>query len=303
MVIENKIDYEQVIEMIKEGIFNILDDNYTNGDGAYDELNVLISNEQFYIKQKEEDRLSPNTLYIVVKFASAAVDYGVTVLPLSIIVVSEQNHCFLSQRLLQEFVVTTNMQTNNDGTIQQFYESPVVSSNFNEMYEGFRSVLTCIGTFVISESANPFKLEWYNQNSEEEDKWQEVYFINGDLTVNFQPDPKLFYNSNDYTRSIDTMGTVTFNISSILLTDNGFLDKMLTFVTNKNEYTIDLDPTSGTYLQKIERVGEYSNVNENLIFRITFRNNKSLIDFFKIANLDIQQVLKKIPMITLVFTN
>ena len=71
VVEENKIDYEQVIMMIKEGIANIIE----NDDmGRYDSLDVCISNEQFFIKQKEEG-LYPNTIYMVVKFGSSTVDY------------------------------------------------------------------------------------------------------------------------------------------------------------------------------------------------------------------------------------
>lgn len=301
MTLENKIDYREVIEMIKNEIYAVIQDNIENGDGAYEDLNILISNEQFFIKKREEGELSPNTIYIVVKFMSAAVDYGVTVLPVSIIAISEQNHSDLCQRLLQDFVTTANMETNNTATIQQFYESPVVSSNFNEMFEGFRSIIACSGTFVISERANPFTLYWYNEDAQE---WQEVYFINGNIGANFQAEPKLFYDSNNYTRSIDVMGTVTFNISSILLKDNGFYDEMLKHITRKNNYTIDTNPSSPTYLQKIEQTSyEPIDVNRNIILKLVFRSNEQLIDFFKLANQDIQQVLKKIPMITLVFTN
>ena len=306
MVIENKIDYSEIINIIKEGLFYVIDNDEM---GSYDDLQILISNEQFYVRQREEGKLSPNTLYFVVKFSPAAVDYGVTVLPLTILAISEQNRCELCQKLLQDFTTMANMEMNSSATIQQFYESPAVTSNFNEMFEGFRSVLTVPGTFVISASANPFTLEWYNpatyvENGQTKVKgWSEVYFINGSLGSNFQPEPKLFYSTNNFTRSIVTMGSVTFNISTVLLDDDGFLNEMLKFITKKNTYTIDTDPTSSTYLQKIDRTGELVDVNKKLIFRLTFKNEDGLTDYFKIANIDIQQVLKKIPMITLVFTN
>lgn len=309
VVEENKIDYEQVIMMIKEGIANIIE----NDDmGTYDKLDVCISNEQFFIKQKKEG-LYPNTIYMVVKFGSSTVDYGVTVLPLTIIAMSEQNHCNLCQRLLQDFATTANMGYNNTESIQQFYESPAVTSNFNEMYEGFRSVLTVPGSFVISESSNPFTLEWYNPSTyiDENDTeqiigWQDVYFITGDIEANFQTDPKLFYSSNNYTRSINTMGTVTFNISSVLLSDGAFYDKMLDFIAKKNNYEIDLDPShTSTYLKRVAKAEpDGVNVNNDLVFRIKFKkSNQTLIDIFKIADIKVQQVLKKIPMTTMVFTN
>lgn len=304
MVIENKIDYKQVLMMIKEGIFAVMDNDEM---GKYSELNVVIANEQFYIKAKEEEKLAANTIYMVVKFSSAAVDYGVTVLPLTIVAISEQNHCDLCQSLLQDFTTMVNMETNDTETIQQFYDSPVVTSNFNEMYEGFRSVLSVSGTFVISESSNPFTLEWFNPTTA---KYEEVHFINGNLGANFQPDPKLFYDSNNYIRSIDTMGTITFNISALLLSDEGFYDEMLKFITQKNYNNsyIDLNPANtDTYLTRIFDNQQLENpkadINKNIVFKLTFKNGQSLEDIFKIGNIDIQQVLKKIPMITLTFSN
>ena len=299
VVEENKIDYEQVIMMIKEGIAKIINNS---DDGKYDKLNICISNEQFYIKQKEEG-LYPNTIYMVVKFGSSTVDYGVTVLPLTIIAISEQNHCDLCQNLLQDFATTANMGYNNTESIQQFYESPAVTSNFNEMYEGFRSVLTVPGSFVISESSNPFELSWFDPDLAE---WQSVYFITGDIEANFQTDPKLFYSSNNYTRSINTMGTITFNISSVLLSDSAFYDKMLKFITEKNNYEIDLNPShTSTYLKRVEKqTPDGINLNKDLVFRIKFKkSNQTLIDIFKVADIKVQQVLKKIPMVTMVFSN
>jgi hypothetical protein len=174
------------------------------------------------------------------------------------------------------------------------------------MYEGFRSVIAVSGTFVISESANPFTLEWFNPNT---GKYEEVYFVNGTLDGNFQNDPKLFYESNNYTRSVTTMGTITFNISSVLLTDDGFYDEMLKYITQKNhaDTKIVFDSVTKTFSRvKDENITSdepKSNVNKNILFRLTFRNGQVLEDLFKISGENIQQVLKKIPMVTLVFTN
>ena len=323
VVEENKIDYTEIINMIREGRAYVID----NDDMClYNDIDVMITNEQFYIRQREEKKLYNNTIYMVVKFGSATVDYGVTVVPISIIAISEQNHCDLAQRLLQDFTTMANMGFNNTESIQQFYESPAVTSNFNEMYEGFRSVLTVPGSFVISASANPFTLSWYNDDPsvdlDEEHRWEDVHFITGNIDANFQTDPKLFYDSNNYTRSIDTMGTVMFDISSVLLSDNSFYDKMIDFIAKKNNYTIDLDPyerdeygqivivdgqkvRNQNWMKKVQKeIEDGADINMNIIFKIRFKKSgQELVDYFKIASEKIQQVLKKIPMITLVFTN
>lgn len=147
------IDYNGILNEIKTELYDII-----NNDSFYANHDFLITLEQQFIKTRQ---MQPNHIYIVVKISSASVNYGQTILPVSIQVISEQNKIFTAQKLLFDFVSKYNLARSDDQTTQQIWESPTVSTNFEQMFEGFRSVLYVSGTLVISANANFFKL-YYN---------------------------------------------------------------------------------------------------------------------------------------------
>lgn len=146
------IDYNNILNTIKTELYEII-----NGDSFYANHDFLVTLEQQFIKTRQ---MQPNRIYIVVKISSASVNYGQTVLPVTIQVVSEQNMLFTAQKLLFDFVSRFNLARSTDQTTQQIWESPVVSTNFEQMFEGFRSVLYVSGTLVISQNANFYTLSY-----------------------------------------------------------------------------------------------------------------------------------------------
>ena len=141
-----KIDYNDILNQIKTELYSIIND-----DSFYANHDFLITLEQQFIKTRQ---MQPNRIYIVVKINSASVNYGQTILPVTIQVISEQNMLFTAQKLLFDFVEKYNLSRSADQTTQQIWQSPVVSTNFEQMFEGFRSVLYVSGTLVISKNAN-----------------------------------------------------------------------------------------------------------------------------------------------------
>ena len=63
----------------------------------------------------------------------------------------------IAKKLLCAFAETYNLEFNSDLTIKQYYQSPSVLSNFNEIGYGYRSLLTMRGTLQISENSNLIK--------------------------------------------------------------------------------------------------------------------------------------------------
>ena len=147
-----KIDYNDILNQIKTELYSIIND-----DSFYANHDFLITLEQQFIKTRQ---MQPNRIYIVVKINSASVNYGQTILPISIQVVSEQNMLFTAQKLLFDFVERYNLSRSTDQTTQQIWQSPVVSTNFEQMFEGFRSVLYVSGTLIISKNANFYTLSY-----------------------------------------------------------------------------------------------------------------------------------------------
>lgn len=143
-----------IIQMIHSQLTELMEENYN----LYKDYDVKIAKEQDFFKHKND--LRAKTIYIVVKFGGASVNFGQTVLPVTFTVLSEQNKCDIAYTLLTDYVNKYNLESNQDLTIKQVYESPSVSSNFNVVYEGYRSIINVTAFFVISKNANFFEYHY-----------------------------------------------------------------------------------------------------------------------------------------------
>lgn len=152
---DNIIQKEEIVNLIRNELTTVMEENYN----LYKDYNVIIAVEQEFDKHAKNG-LKDKNIYIVLKFGAASINYGQTVLPVSFTVLSEQNKCDISFKLLTDFVNKYNLEINQDKTIRQVYESPSVSSNFNAVYEGYRSILTISAFFVISKNANFFDFQY-----------------------------------------------------------------------------------------------------------------------------------------------
>lgn len=143
------LDFKEIMRTV-ENQFNdiIYKDSFYNG------YFVTVAEEQDFNKIMDK---SPMHIYIVVKFLSASINYGQILLPITITAVSEDRKLDVCKRLLFEFADRNNLRISEDFTIKQFYTSPQVISNFEEIYDGYRSLFTLSGTFLINRNANPYK--------------------------------------------------------------------------------------------------------------------------------------------------
>ena len=148
-----KIDLDLITNIIQGQLQEIAnnDENYE----LYKDVRIICSLEQQFMKIRDKDR---NAIYIVIRFGSTSVVFSQAVLPVSIIALSEDNKLELARSLLMQYALTYNLKRVQNETIQQIYEAPSVSSNFEPVYYGFRSVITETGVFVISPNVNFFRV-------------------------------------------------------------------------------------------------------------------------------------------------
>lgn len=151
------INYDEIINLIKNEFIETMEMNPT----YYEGVNFVLSREQFFVYK---ENFEPNTIYAVIKFGSTSVDFGSQVVPVTLNVLSEQNNIEIAQNLLNEFAETYNLTRGFDNTIQQIYTSPQITSNFNLMFSGYKSVMFLSGTFIISKNANFYKIKSYNSD-------------------------------------------------------------------------------------------------------------------------------------------
>lgn len=262
MPIENYVDPQEILQIVKNGLLEVMDEDYD----YYKDYKVFLSLEKEFIKEKQKD---PKAIYVVLKMGNTSINFGQTVLPIDLVVMSEQNKSDICQRLFISFVNKYNLQMNDDATIRQVYESPVITSNFEKVYEGFRSILSVSGFFVISKNANLFTIKY---------KGIEIPILNFRLDTEFQPDSQIFYEVSDFTRSKIRSGTLTFSFSTFMLTDIEIVNKSL-----KNALKLEKDRT--------------------FELEISLKNNISLTDNFILLSVNANQQIGEIPVVSLVFTN
>ena len=260
---------EEIIELLAMQFGKVMrgDEEY------YSPYRVLISNEQQYIKTKDRDK---NAIYIVVRFLPASLNFGQTVLPITINAIAERNKIDVCQRLLLEFAQTYNLTDDESGTIKQTYTSPSIMSNFNEMFDGFRSLFYMSGTFLISKNANPFKVYVSGES-------EEIDCITVSDTFDVQLDTQAFFNTDNFTKSVGTVGTFTLNITSYLM-DTDFLNKVL-----------------AVKLKDLKK--QPAGVNTTFRFDIVFKNGYEARDWdFKLVNATVQEEIGELPIISMTFT-
>lgn len=271
-----ELDFDEVLTLIQGQLYEYM--NAPENHGKYKGYKLILSKEQQFMKLKDKD---PNALYIVVKFGAADVVFGQTVLPATITALTEQNRLDATYSLLYEYAQKYNLHRVNNDTINQVYESPTISSNFNPIYEGFRSVVTMSAAFVIGKNSNDYTVYYYYTERQfvgvEDGKnvykdityADEVPQISASFAFVGSPDTQAFYNSHDFTRSEIGFGAVTVGFTTLVLSDNRLIndildilgmvspadkDKVFVLGDYTNKYILDdsITPSDETIRAKLE---------------------------------------------------
>lgn len=255
------IDYKKLVDLIQEQLLKIMaeDADY------YKDFNFILSNEQQFVKVKYR---KPNTIYIVVKFFNATLNYGQSVLPFGINAIGEANKLEVCQRLLSAYAQTYNLTRNEDGTIRQTYTSPSVVASFNEVNDSYRDLFFVNGTFLISELNNSIESIVINEIK--------IDAITFQTSLDAQPDPQAYYGSKNIVQTINKTATYTLSFTSYFI-NNEFYNSILGII-NK---TIS--------------------INKPYNFTVTFKNGTIITKEVRLLNASFQQNIGELPIIALVF--
>ena len=216
-----KLNLDDILTLIQGQLLEYMnsEENYE----TYKNLKIYLSKEQQFIKLKDKD---PNALYIVVRFGAADVIFGQTVLPANIIALGPQNTLDIVQSLFFEYAQKYNQSRVLNDTVQQFYDSPEILENFNQLYEGYRNTLSMSAAFVIGTNANNYTVYYYYTENGHTYA-DEVPIISTSFAYVANPDTQAFYNSNDFTKSVIGFGGVTVGFSTFVLSDNRLINDIL----------------------------------------------------------------------------
>lgn len=256
---------EQVVELLTKQFYLSMRE-----DDELKDLKLSISTEQQFAKIQDKTK---NTIYIVIKFLEGTLNYQEKLLPFTLTAISERNKYELCLKLFTLFADKYNLTTNNEGTMTQSYASPVVVSNFVEIYEGWHNVIQMSGMMLVTKNANSFQLSFMKENGE----YEEVDTITSTFSFDNTLDTQPFFNSNNITQSKARYGTITINIA-LYLTDIELINKVLkiAFKQLSNDTTFD--------------------------FKLKHKNGLELVDSFKLVNYTTEKAIGQLQVCSMTFT-
>ncbi len=176
----------------------------------YTDVNIYVSEEQNFAKM---DKLTPDSIYIVVKYLSSNIEYYTETLPIQILVLSEQNSLEKAQMIMNKFANDYNWQVIIDGNtyIKQQYNSPVVLNNYVEVGYGYRSVLYATGTLYVMENV----VDVTDVKIDNADIKPLSFSINYSMSTNTQQLP-----SEEIASSLKTVSTFAITMTVPMVTSN-----------------------------------------------------------------------------------
>ena len=273
------INYKQIVDIIKQQLLSIIDN-----DIYYHEIKLVVTTERQFLKLHQENKINVKYIYAVVQFQRATLNYGVSVLPLTINFLSENNKIEICQTLLLTYAQTYNLVRVADDTILQSYTTPTIVDAFGEVGSGFRAYMSLSGTFVLSGLTNGIKEVYYIDEDTSIDPIK-INFITYQHSYQAQLDPQVFFNSENMTRSVVKCGTFTFAVSAYNL-DDVFYNKILDI--------------NGFFNDDVSQ--RNVSVNKTFNLKLVMKNGKTKNGIFKLVSNTLSNDIGTLPTIALVFS-
>lgn len=200
-------------------------------DVNIDEYHIVVCTERVFVddyeKPKPADLLRENfdyegniedpidmpyqkTIFIVLKFGQGQINQAVLNVPVRIQCLSEQNDFAVASAVLRVFCNKYNFEY-TDGLTMSFY-TPDVASSTQEMYEGYRSLLSCSGTVKVPETGVAYVTEVWSYDAVE-NKWFKIPFITMNGSWSAQGDPQSYAGRNGRTMNINRQSSSTLSFS------------------------------------------------------------------------------------------
>lgn len=228
----------------------------------------IFDEQEFANKEVEEDKI-----YIILTAKPGTDFYKSSVVPIDINIISEQNTLKVAKQLADffgtEWTLENTLINISNAYIQQAYTTPSVQTNFEEIDNGYRSIISFTGTFVIA--YNILSIQSILVDGEE-------IKITG-LTMAFtnSPDPQPFYTSKARAKTINKFGAFSVCITLETIDSN--------FMTKVNGITLG-DTT----------------INNNFLFAFSLGTQSLLDGNLKLIDWHFTQNKGEIPQATMTFS-
>lgn len=171
------------------------------------DLNIEVYEEQIFSKKMSKEKLTPRTLYVVIKYLSSTITAEATTQPVQIMILSEENSLNASRMLFTEFANKYNWALSKEDTVyvKHQYSTPVVLNNFQSISIGYRSMLYVSGTLQIIENS-------YDVSNFKIDN-QDIQLLSFNMTYTMSSNTQQKSGStNELATSVKSVSTLSFGI-------------------------------------------------------------------------------------------
>lgn len=254
---------------VNETIFKIVQAEITKVCADLDITNYAFYDEQTF--QKTE--LDNDKITIVLVSNTGTCYFNSTVVPITLNVISTENEVAIAKvfadTFASEFTLVDPLITIENAYIQQAYSTPKIQSNFEEIDNGFRSLVSFNGTFVVAYNIDSVK----NLNVDNETISVQALSI----AFSCSPNPQPFYTSDSRTINMNKFGTFTINFA--------------------------MENISSTFLTKVSNI-VLGNASLNTTFNFNFLMGQTQITNIPLKLIDwkYKQNKGEVPITTLTFT-
>lgn len=208
-----------------------------------------------------EDDYDKNTIYVLLHFELGTIMLGGTIQPIMLEVLSEENSHDIAYNLLLTYtqLFNYNIPTVESGAfVQQVYTTPTIQENFEQVAEGFRSLITSNGTIVYG--SNISGITEITVQTSDMDNPEKVLFTSVVPVLQIAPNTANLGDNNSRARTLNRFGTfaITFNMVSQNTTFVGLCDGVLFGTTSINTPITVSITKNGTPYTKTLRFSDVS---------------------------------------------
>ena len=312
-----KINYNAIVNSLKNQVAILskeIVDGQASGEPYYTEIfsylvgtEIYVDDEQSFLKRLE---LKDNGIYVTVKFGNASTNFGGSMCSISLEILGTKNKIKPAQAFFSAFCSRWSLShLEGDEQTNQIWVTPSVSSNFNEVKDGFRTLFSVSGTLIIGRSTIRLGTITYKYGPNEEDV-ENIDFMSYQDNYGASLSPQPFGNTCGFTVSENNFSTDSFSISTYLIDCKLIQDCLALKGLRKRENGVYTPSTSAKkpnddfvlYLTFSNGYTNYSPDNEESDPNDDVKGSK-LFSTYKCSSISIQQRIDGIATITLAFSH
>lgn len=187
---------------------------------GFDNYEFHVFDEQDFLKNGQI--YNKNDIFVIIKKLSSSIMYNTKVVPLQILILSEENVLQVANIIFKDFANSNNWHITIDGNkyIKHQYAEPVVMSNFQPLGTGYRSVLYVSGTLYEMDDV----VDVYDVKIDDES----IVPISFSTTYTLATDTQDM-NDSFFAKSVRQTQTLGFSLT-IPAKQTNFVKKMLTIM-------------------------------------------------------------------------